>query len=67
MNGPHSVADWLALATQVAQMMSAGRRTLGEIRGVLVRESPADVAAFDALVAAARKPWAEAADIAEGK
>ncbi len=67
MSGPHSVREWIALASQVAQMIAAGKRTIGEIRGVIVRESPESVEEFDALVASARKPWAEAADTAAGK
>lgn len=55
------LASLIGLAVQAIE---DGKRTVAVIREILHRDSPTDLAEFDARVAAARKPSQEAADAA---
>jgi hypothetical protein len=55
------IATIIGLVGQVAQMVEGGKRTITAIRTIIERDHPADLAAFDAAVAAAQKPWQQAA------
>lgn len=58
------LATIIGLVGQVAQLVEGGKQTIAQIRKIIKRDHPEDLPAFDAAVAAARKPWQDAADAA---
>lgn len=56
------IATIIGYVGLIAQAVETGKQTIAQIRAIVKRDHPEDLAAFDAAVAAARKPWQDAAD-----
>lgn len=61
------LATLIGYAGLIAQTVETGKQALAQIRTIVKRDHPEDLAAFDRAIAAARAPWEAAAQAAEAE
>jgi hypothetical protein len=62
-----NLSSLINLATAAARLVAMGKQAIESFRAVVATEHPDSLEAFDAAVAAARKPWQEAANAAQAE